>query len=119
MRGPTGEAILAIEPNGRPAPGFEFIGAPDYFKEGKLALTYGITSVPITYAPALDNPADLKFVEEDKPDGPGLATCWKQAEPARQRFTRLKMPDHGADVRGVVSRALRPLHREVSCSRPA
>jgi pimeloyl-ACP methyl ester carboxylesterase len=47
--------------------------------------------VPITYAPALTDPSELKFVKEDKPDGPGLATCWKQAEPARQ-LTRLKMP---------------------------
>ena len=62
--------------------GLEFIGAPDWFKEGKLALTYGITSVPLAYAPALNDPSDLKFVKEDKPDGPGLATCWKQAEPA-------------------------------------
>jgi pimeloyl-ACP methyl ester carboxylesterase len=85
------KAILAIEPNGPPGRGLQFIGAPDYFKEGKLALTYGITSVPLTYAPALNDPADLKFVKEDKPDGPGLATCWKQAEPARQ-LIRLKMP---------------------------
>ena len=85
------KAILAIEPNGPPGRGLEFVGAPDYFKEGKLALSYGITSVPITYEPALANPADLKFVKEDKPDGPGLATCWKQAEPARQ-LTKLKMP---------------------------
>jgi len=85
------KAILAVEPNGPPGRGLEFIGPPDYFKEGKLALTYGITSVPLTYAPALAGPAELKFVKEDKPDGPGLATCWKQAEPARQ-LTKLKMP---------------------------
>ena len=35
--------------------------------------------------------SELKFVKEDKPDGPGLATCWKQAEPARQ-LANLKMP---------------------------
>ena len=33
---------------------------------------------------ALANGAALTFVKEDKPDAPGLATCWKQAEPARQ-----------------------------------
>jgi pimeloyl-ACP methyl ester carboxylesterase len=85
------KAILAIEPNGPPGRGLEFIGAPDYFKEGKLALSYGITSVPLTYAPALADPSDLKFVKEDKPDGPGLATCWKQEAPARQ-LVNLKMP---------------------------
>ena len=85
------KAILAIEPNGPPGRGLEFVGAPDWFKEGKLALTYGVSSVPLTYAPALNDPSDLKFVKEDKPDGPGLATCWKQAEPARQ-LVNLKMP---------------------------
>ena len=85
------KAILAIEPNGPPGRALDFIGAPDYFKEGKLALSYGITSVPMTYAPALADASELKFVKEDKPDGPGLATCWKQAEPARQ-LVNLKMP---------------------------
>ena len=85
------KAILAIEPNGPPGRALDFIGAPDWFKEGKLALTYGITSVPLTYAPALADASELKFVKEDKPDGPGLATCWKQAEPARQ-LVNLKMP---------------------------
>jgi pimeloyl-ACP methyl ester carboxylesterase len=86
------KAILAIEPNGPPGRGLEFVGAPDWFKEGPLALTYGLTSAPLTYAPAVSDPAELKFVKEDKPDGPGLATCWKQAEPARQLPNLQKMP---------------------------
>ena len=86
------KAVLAIEPNGPPGRALEFIGAPDYFKEGKLALTYGITSVPLTYDPPLHDATDLKFVKEQKTDGPGLATCWKQAEPARQLPNLQKMP---------------------------
>jgi pimeloyl-ACP methyl ester carboxylesterase len=86
------KAILAVEPNGPPGRALEFTGAPDYFKEGKNALAYGITSVPLTYAPALSDPSDLKFVKEDKPDGAGLATCWKQAEPARQLPNLQKIP---------------------------
>jgi pimeloyl-ACP methyl ester carboxylesterase len=86
------KAILAIEPNGPPGRALEFVGAPDYFKEGKLALTYGITSVPLTYDPPLHEPSDLKFVKEEKPDGPGLATCWKQAEPARKLPNLQKVP---------------------------
>jgi hypothetical protein len=31
-------------------------------------------------------------VKEEKPDGPGLATCWKQADPARQLPNLQKMP---------------------------
>jgi pimeloyl-ACP methyl ester carboxylesterase len=86
------KAILAIEPNGPPGRSLEFIGAPDYFKEGKLALSYGVTDVPLTYAPGLASAAELRFVKEDRPDGPGLATCWKQAEPARQLPNLQKMP---------------------------
>jgi len=41
---------------------------------------------------ARPGPSDLKFVKEEKPDGPGLATCWKQAEPARQLPNLQKMP---------------------------
>ena len=86
------KAILAIEPNGPPGRSLEFVGAPDYFKEGALALRYGITDVPLTYAPALGDAAELKFVKEEKPDGPGLATCWAQAEPARQLPNLQRMP---------------------------
>jgi pimeloyl-ACP methyl ester carboxylesterase len=86
------KAILAIEPNGPPGRALHFVGAPDYFKEGKLELTYGITAVPLTYLPGLEKPEDLKFVKEDKADGPGLATCWKQADPARQLPNLQKMP---------------------------
>jgi pimeloyl-ACP methyl ester carboxylesterase len=86
------KAILAIEPNGPPGRALEFIGAPDYFKEGANALAYGITSVPLAYAPALGSASDLVFVKEDKPDGPGLATCWRQQDPARQLPNLQKMP---------------------------
>src|SRR5215475_501779 len=66
------KAILAIEPNGPPGRALDFVGAPEWFKEGKLALPYGITSVPLTYDPPLHDASDLKFVKEEKPDGPGL-----------------------------------------------
>jgi pimeloyl-ACP methyl ester carboxylesterase len=86
------KAILAIEPNGPPGRGLEFIGVPDWFKEGPNVLTYGLTAVPLAYSPPLANGAALSFVKEDKSDGPGLATCWKQAEPARQLPNLQKMP---------------------------
>ncbi|HXJ01558.1 MAG TPA: alpha/beta hydrolase [Micropepsaceae bacterium] len=86
------KAILAIEPNGPPAHGVEFIGAPNWFKEGPLSLPYGVTAVPLNYAPAVKTAADLSFVKDDKSDGPGLVTCWKQKEPARQLPNLQKMP---------------------------
>ena len=85
-------ALLAVEPNGPPVHGVEFIGAPDWFKEGPVSNTYGVTSVPLTYAPAVKDASELAFVKEDKADGPGLVTCWKQKEPARQLPNLQKMP---------------------------
>jgi pimeloyl-ACP methyl ester carboxylesterase len=85
------KAIVGVEPNGPPVHGVEFIGAPDWFKEGPVALGFGLSSVPLTYDPPAKNASELKFVREDKSDGPELVTCWKQAEPARQ-LPNLKMP---------------------------
>jgi pimeloyl-ACP methyl ester carboxylesterase len=85
------KAILAIEPNGPPFYQLEFIGAPDWFKQGPLALPYGISILPISYAPAVASPSELQFVQQDKPDGPDLARCYVQKEPARQ-LPNLKMP---------------------------
>ena len=85
------KAILAIEPNGPPFYQVDFIGAPDYFKQGPLALPYGITAVPLNYSPAVADAKELAFVEEDKADGPGLVKCHVQKEPAR-KLPNLKMP---------------------------
>jgi pimeloyl-ACP methyl ester carboxylesterase len=86
------KAILAIEPNGPPAYSVEFVGAPDYFKQGRLGLTYGITAVPLTYAPAINDPSELVFVQEEKADGPDMVKCWRQAAPARQLPNLQKIP---------------------------
>jgi len=86
------KAILAIEPNGPPFYNVEFIGAPDYFKQGALALPYGITAVPLTYSPAVNDPSEFKLVQEDKAEAPDLVRCWSQQEPARQLPNLQKMP---------------------------
>jgi pimeloyl-ACP methyl ester carboxylesterase len=86
------KAVLAIEPNGPPVHNVEFIGAPNWFKEGEVSLPYGISRAPITYSPAVKDASELQFVKEDKADAPGLVTCWKQKEPARQLSNLQKMP---------------------------
>jgi pimeloyl-ACP methyl ester carboxylesterase len=86
------KAIVGVEPNGPPVHGVELVGAPDWFKEGPVALPYGVTAVPLSYAPAVKDAAELHFVKEDKADAPDLVTCWKQAEPARQLPNLQKMP---------------------------
>jgi pimeloyl-ACP methyl ester carboxylesterase len=85
------KAVVAVEPNGPPVHALEFVGAPDWFKEGGIALPYGIAGVPLAYDPPVKDASELKWVKEDKPDGPDLVTCWKQAEPAR-KLVNLKMP---------------------------
>lgn len=51
--------------------------------EGK-ARPLGITDIPIAYDPPVKAAGDIKSVREKEPDGPGLAPCWKQADPPRQ-----------------------------------
>ncbi len=85
------KAILAIEPNGPPFHSVEFIGAPDWFKEGPLALSYGITGVPLSYAPAVKDASELAIVRQDKADAPDLVRCYAQREPARQLPNLQKM----------------------------
>ena len=85
------KAILAVEPNGPPFYQVEFVGAPDYFKQGPLALPYGITAVPLTYAPAIADAKELAITQEEKVDGPDLVRCYLQKEPAR-KLPNLKMP---------------------------
>jgi pimeloyl-ACP methyl ester carboxylesterase len=86
------KAILAIEPNGPPFYGVDFVGAPDFFKQGPLALKYGLTSVPLTYAPAVAEASELAIVQQDKADGPDLVRCWAQKDPARALPNLQKMP---------------------------
>src|ERR1700751_66605 len=85
------KAILAIEPNGPPFHSVDFIGAPDWFKEGPLALSYGITGVPLTYAPPVKDASELAIVRQDKADAPDLVRCYAQQEPARQLPNLQKM----------------------------
>jgi pimeloyl-ACP methyl ester carboxylesterase len=86
------KAILAIEPNGPPFYGVEFVGAPEFFRQGPFALKYGITSIPLTYTPAVADPAELAIVQQETADGPDLVRCWTQKEPARQLPNLQKMP---------------------------
>jgi pimeloyl-ACP methyl ester carboxylesterase len=86
------KAILAIEPNGPPAHGVEFVGSPSWFKEGPVSLTYGITSVPLNYMPAVRSASELSFERDAKADSPDKVVCWKQKTPARQLPNLQKMP---------------------------
>ena len=85
-------AILAIEPNGPPFYENVTIGAPDWFKDGALARGWGISRVPLTYAPAAAQAEDLRPVRQDRPDGQDLVRCWLQPAPARQLSNLQQIP---------------------------
>ena len=108
------KAIVGVEPNGPPFFEVNFIGPPDYFRQGKMALPLrperGAAHLCASRQGAVrdfdraggqgrrSRPGALLDAE-----GAGAAT----AEPAEDAH-------HGAHIGGVVSRALRPLHREIS-----
>jgi hypothetical protein len=57
-----------------------------------LALRYGVTDVPLTYAPSVTAASDLAFVQQETADGPGLVRCYAQKAPARQLPNLTRMP---------------------------
>ena len=57
-----------------------------------MSLTYGITSVPLNYMPAVKSASELAFVRDEKADTPDKVVCWKQKAPARQLPNLQKMP---------------------------
>ena len=76
--------ILAIEPNGAPVYEVKFTGAPGWFEDEAVTRPWGITRGPLAFDPPAKDASELKFVRQDKADGPGLTRCWLQAGPARQ-----------------------------------
>jgi len=86
------KAIVAVEPNGPPFFEVDFVGPPDYFKQGKLALPYGLSAVPLSYEPAVKDASELSIEQEAKADGPDLVRGWLQKEPARQLLNLQRMP---------------------------
>ena len=85
-------ALIQIEPSGPPVHDVLTVGAPDYFRDGNLVRPFGLSAIPLHYAPQVASAADLNFVRQGNADGPGLARCWMQASPARQLPNLAKMP---------------------------
>jgi pimeloyl-ACP methyl ester carboxylesterase len=86
------KAIVAVEPNGPPFHSLEEVGAPVWFKDGPIDLPYGISILPLTYSPAITDPADLQPTRQEKADGDGLSRCWLQKDPAHQLPNLQKIP---------------------------
>ncbi len=86
------KALIQAEPSAPPVHDVEFLGAPEWFRDGARTRTWGLTAIPITYAPPAKDTSELTFERQEKADGPDLARCWLQKEPARQLPNLQKLP---------------------------
>jgi pimeloyl-ACP methyl ester carboxylesterase len=86
------KALIQVEPSAPPVHDLELLGAPEWFRDGAPTRSWGLTSIPITYAPPATDAAELAFEQQDKADAPDLAKCWLQKSPARQLPNLQKLP---------------------------
>jgi pimeloyl-ACP methyl ester carboxylesterase len=86
------KALVQVEPSGPPVRDLNFVGPPEWFKEIGQPKPWGLGSEPLTFSPTPAGPEDLKFVQEEKPEAPDLARCWRQTDPARQLIRLQKVP---------------------------
>ncbi len=93
------KAIVGAEPSGPPVhdlvvPGVARFGmvfenatavaGTESFRDDPRLKRYGLTDIPLDYAPAVTPASPLQFVQQDKAEAPDLARCWRQQEPARK-----------------------------------
>lgn len=71
------KGIIADEPWGPPVQNAEL----DARGPGR---EWGLTNFPVHYDPPIKEASELRPVQEDKADGPGLIPCWVQTEPAHK-----------------------------------
>jgi pimeloyl-ACP methyl ester carboxylesterase len=86
------KALIEVEGAAPTVHDIELVGAPDWFHDGPASRAWGLTAVPITYAPAAANPSDLAFEQQEKADAPDVAKCWLQKSPARRLPNLQKAP---------------------------
>jgi pimeloyl-ACP methyl ester carboxylesterase len=93
-------AIVAPEPTGPPVhdlvvPGAVRFGvtfesaltqgdATDQFRDDPRTKAFGPTDAPLVYEPAVTPESPLEYVREEQAQGPNLAKCWTQKEPAKK-----------------------------------
>jgi pimeloyl-ACP methyl ester carboxylesterase len=93
------KAIVAAEPSGPPVHdvvvpgaarfGVDFASATavvgtEIFRDDPRLKRYGLSDIPMVYAPAVTPASPLAFVQQDKAEAPDLVKCWRQKEPARR-----------------------------------
>jgi pimeloyl-ACP methyl ester carboxylesterase len=93
------KAIVAVEPSGPPVHdvvvpgearfGMDFqnaaaVAGSEGFRDDPRLKRFGLSDIPMTYAPAVTPQSPLAFVQQEKAEAPDLVKCWRQREPARQ-----------------------------------
>ena len=87
--------IIAVEPGGPPFYEVETVGAPEYYRQGKRARPYGLTSTPLTYDPPVTDPGvDLRAELQAPAAVPNPVPCYLQSEPARGLVNLASVPVH-------------------------
>jgi pimeloyl-ACP methyl ester carboxylesterase len=86
------KGLLMVESASSPFYEIQFVGPPDYFKDQGFEKPYGLTRTPMDYAPAVGPEGHLDVVRQEKADGPDLARCWMQKEPARKLVNFKSIP---------------------------
>ena len=91
------KAIVAAEPSGPPVHDVVVPGEPRFgvdfasatavagtetFRDDPRLKRYGLSDIPMVYAPAVTSESPLAFVRQDKAEAPDLVKCWRQKEPA-------------------------------------
>ncbi len=83
------KAIVNIEPG----PGPLTTRIPGFGEPGTVpAPIWGLTSGPMTYSPAVTDPAQLGLVPKAVTDDPYVTECYAQTEPARKLVNLAKVP---------------------------
>jgi pimeloyl-ACP methyl ester carboxylesterase len=78
------KAVVAVEPAGPPFQNV-ILGTDK-------ARAWGVTDIPITYDPPVNDPTDLKTEQQAQADGPDLVPCWQQQAPARRLSNLATIP---------------------------
>jgi pimeloyl-ACP methyl ester carboxylesterase len=85
------KALVAVEPNGPPFFDVEFVGPPEYFREGRQTRPWGVSATPLTYEPPVASESGVSRTRQESP-GPGFVSVYLQDEPVRTLANLRRVP---------------------------
>jgi len=78
------KGLIGVEPNGPPFVDISVVGQPNWFRDSATrSRPWGLTAIPLRYAPAVGAASDLEIVREETAAGPDLSRCWLQKSAPR------------------------------------